>query len=617
MAKPLPTIFRIHPAIGIARIGDSPDFFVGPEVPGRPPEGAPPIGTAVPAFKDSAGRIKRQAARFRIWRYVDDGKGRYKPDQEIHLGTAGIKSIEWKVHVANKKAEFFAFNGLLGDPVFGPKRIAPVRRNAAPRPSRRTLWIDPGFRTISGKLAKPVPFRKGTAPPGATESWPTPAPTPPIEYLGELRTDDAGRLLFLGGVGLSSAVGGAPITDYANNDGWFDDVSDGPVTAVIKFTSGGAAWALGAWVLCGPPDFAPFTRNVVSLYDTLFDVAARELVLPANETIYEGPLRPLKEINAELKGKAWGKVGLTRYRPSFDDEIWPILYRGLQSASLFEPAQNAHTSLGANGMFASMYPQLADPSAAGAQLRKYVFDQLHPPGLAGDGLPTRQTMPKLLGDDAYGQWKVGTRRRLTLTPVQYALLERWASGDFVKGSAAPPAPPAAGAITPAGLDRAALENAVGGGFYPGIEVSWQIRHPAMFLEPFRIKHAAPSKYVSDVGVTVGPGHFSRQMALPWQADFLMCKLEEEPAGSNRQWGWWPAQRPDAVYASEADARGRNSMVRWHRATVAGTAAPWATGHPQDKYMPSYSEMLDHWKKLGFVHAKGDVQFEQERKPDVP
>src|SRR5262249_62358239 len=51
----------IHPAFGIARVGNSPDeIFLGPEVPGPHPL---PAG----GFKDGAGRIKRQAARFRVF----------------------------------------------------------------------------------------------------------------------------------------------------------------------------------------------------------------------------------------------------------------------------------------------------------------------------------------------------------------------------------------------------------------------------------------------------------------------------------------------------------------------------------------------------------------------
>jgi hypothetical protein len=54
---------RIHPAIGIARLGDSPsDFFIGPE---RPLDRTPPPG----GYKDANCKIKRQAARFRLVAY--------------------------------------------------------------------------------------------------------------------------------------------------------------------------------------------------------------------------------------------------------------------------------------------------------------------------------------------------------------------------------------------------------------------------------------------------------------------------------------------------------------------------------------------------------------------
>ena len=46
----------IHPAIGIARIGNSEDeYFIGPEVPY-------PIHDPEDGYKDSTGAIKRQAA---------------------------------------------------------------------------------------------------------------------------------------------------------------------------------------------------------------------------------------------------------------------------------------------------------------------------------------------------------------------------------------------------------------------------------------------------------------------------------------------------------------------------------------------------------------------------
>jgi hypothetical protein len=60
------THIKIHPAIGVARVGNSPDeFFIGPERPWERPD--PPGG-----FKDGQCRVKRQAARFRLFAYNDD-----------------------------------------------------------------------------------------------------------------------------------------------------------------------------------------------------------------------------------------------------------------------------------------------------------------------------------------------------------------------------------------------------------------------------------------------------------------------------------------------------------------------------------------------------------------
>lgn len=55
---------KVHPGIGVARAGDSPFVFVGPETPFDTPA-APPGG-----FRDAECRIKRQAALFRVYEDV-------------------------------------------------------------------------------------------------------------------------------------------------------------------------------------------------------------------------------------------------------------------------------------------------------------------------------------------------------------------------------------------------------------------------------------------------------------------------------------------------------------------------------------------------------------------
>src|SRR6266567_2050683 len=100
--------FRVHPAIGVSRIGNAPDeFFIGPEQPGIPGNWG---NGQFNSFRDAAGRVKRQAARFRVFEYPDAGAA----PREITAGNGGIVDIEWRVHLANNKGSFFTFNGQSG-----------------------------------------------------------------------------------------------------------------------------------------------------------------------------------------------------------------------------------------------------------------------------------------------------------------------------------------------------------------------------------------------------------------------------------------------------------------------------------------------------------------------
>jgi len=452
-------VYRIHPAIGITRLGnaDADQFFIGPEYPGVTAKGDPSVGTTVPQFK-VGGLLKPQAARFRIWEYVEK-KGKLEPSREITLDTKDCVRIVWRVHVANRKASFFQFKYLQGEETTLP----PPRRNSGVV-NRRTLDIDPLARQIGGRNIKGAKyeFRKGNSSNPAKELWPTPAPSPPIEYLGELRTDPAGRLIVIGGKGLSSGITGHLLTNTFNNDGWFDDVSDGRVTAELVMKVGGQEKLYGplnadpqdqvegAWVICGPPDFAPSLVNQVTLYDVLYDMAARQMTLPKNEVLFETILKPLADLNAELTSSP----KLTKYTPSFDEEIYPIIRRAHDAIFTFELLRTFHRTL-------DVYNTLGDPGAASAKARKDLFDRLHVPGVAVSGV---KTMPLMHGD-AYS--RVGHPRfSLSLTETQFAMMERWKDGHFVKtaGKFPPVIPKALTDISPHGLDRAALENCVGGAF---------------------------------------------------------------------------------------------------------------------------------------------------------
>lgn len=219
--------------------------------------------------------------------------------------------------------------------------------------------------------------------------------------------------------------------------------------------------------------------------------------------------------------------------------------------------------------------------------------------------PRANQMPKGLGDEYVDEGEVpegdprrlNQRRYFSLTRYQYALLRQWVLGKFRKDGDGPRR--ASGeAITPEGLDRAALENCVGGPFFPGIEVSWLVRIKEIYREPFRIALGA---FVGPIAV--GPGFFTQQMALPWQADFRDCKREQltDPTtGKTMSAMWWAAQRPDDVYP-ESDLSGQ---VPWARPPL------FNAGDDDDA---RYVEMKSNWFKQGFV-AKlvGKIWVETER-----
>ncbi len=251
--------YRIHPAIGVARVGDSPDdFFIGPEAPGVPPTLNKPDGSSAQPgkYKDQQHKIKRQGARFRIYEYTEDDAGVVTKVREISGAEA---QIEWEVHLANRKpAEKTRF--------FAVPANSRTPRNKEVK-DRSKLIIDPGPQRISG-VNQPMKTLHGTF-----------MDTVNVK-LGDLLTDGGGRLIVLGGHGKSQSDDGRRLSesddDFADNDGWCDDTSDGAVRATVTLNGSNEKIAADpAWVIVAPPDFAPPLQNVVTLYDVVYDVAAK------------------------------------------------------------------------------------------------------------------------------------------------------------------------------------------------------------------------------------------------------------------------------------------------------------------------------------------------------
>jgi len=511
----MPVKYRVHPAIGIARVGDSPDdFFIGPEAPGIPATLNKPDGSSTQPgkYKDHRQQIKRQGARFRIYEYTEAADGLVTKVREI---TSRDALIEWEVHLANRKAA-------------APKFGGNGRRN--PGKLESDLIVDPGLQRISGANA---PRNKLSG--KFMQSIDV--------QLGELLTDAVGRLIVLGGHGKSDSVPpGIKPDSFVDNDGWCDDVADGPVRATVQLNGSARRIAADpAWVIVAPPDFAPAIENIVTLYDVVYDVMAR--------------------VDARL---AIGDAT----NISFTKDIYPILRRVSYLHWVSKEAARRHGE-GKFLHFISRVDELSSNKPQDAGARDDIFQALRKPQGGGGGMPK---LPALAAQKAPGA---------ALTASQYKRMELWAQGKFDSdwpGAETAPTPldKLPEQDRPQALDRAALEACVGGPFFPGIEASRAMLDVTTYdaQRPFRIN------------AKLSPGALTAGMAVPWQADFNDCSIEQ---GAD----WWPGQRPNQVH------RGSQRDAEW---------AP-----PEWKH----ADMVAHWSKLGFVvprTVEDRVQYvEDERK----
>jgi hypothetical protein len=509
----MPNVYRIHPAIGIARVGDSPDdYFIGSESPGVLPTldnpGAPP--SAMPSHRDAQGRIKRQGARFRIYEFAPNENGEMQAVREI---TAADAKIEWEAHLANRKAASQRFQGK-------------ARRNS--RIPIKQLIIDAGAQTISGANRKPKRLAGWFMNPKHRVA------------LGDMLTDAAGRLIVLGGFGKSDSVPpGLPLNDYVNNNGWHDDVSDGPIRARLRLKgSQEIIEADPAWVIVSVPDYAPELQNVITLYDVVYAMTAK--------------------MNSALMEQSVARVSFTR-------DIYPILRRVSNMHWVSNVAMIRHAP-GKRGHFISRLDELSSSAPENMEARDFIFHKLRAPDGAGGNMPKLPASmdPKMI---------------VSLTEVQYARMEQWAKGEFDAdwtGQAPAPIPLAQLPIAeqPNALDRAALESGVGAGRFPGIEAGQVMLEEKTYdsARPFRINLKNP------------PGWITARMAVPWQADYRDCAYEEE-LGLD----WWPGQRPNDIWR-ERD--GELKRERW-----VPTTDIWEND-PTRRLM-----MAQHWQELGFILKK--------------
>lgn len=351
----LPT-YCIHPGIGIARLGDSPDeFCISPETPAALPiacdrQGNPlltPDGKTelrVSKFKDPQGRIKRQAARFHI--YVYDEKSPHGRPLKIGDPIEGggnhgvLVDIQWRVYLANKKSTWYQFDSLKGE--HGYEASHPLRNaDITDSEARQRLIIDPGPQIVNCSDRRRASFSR-TSNELYAPVFPPPLQPRSIDTLGDILTADNGHLLVLGGHGHSGSFlegfGQPRIEDYANNDGWFDDTSDGPVMArlVMFSTEVGRLRFIDveypAWVIAGYPRYVPPVLDIVTLNDVVYNTAVTQFADRTDLYGTAGTFDHPEKINpndtaALVHWKASNLEWNPEHKPWFYRDIWPILFR--------------------------------------------------------------------------------------------------------------------------------------------------------------------------------------------------------------------------------------------------------------------------------------------------
>jgi L-Lysine epsilon oxidase N-terminal/L-lysine epsilon oxidase C-terminal domain len=583
--------YKIHPAIGTARVGNSAEFYLAPETPGSlpldPATGNPIYtGPGVPPqniYRDASGALKKQGARFKVFAY--DSANPADPGTRVQVGTTKangktIAAIEWTVYLANKKASWFQFKQLTGSGMEGDAgyqannanhaKLNPLRFNQAlgatddpatmNDPARKALILDPGPRTVSGPSA---PAQEFTIKSKQLQPF-------DITTLGRIQTDADGNLIVLAGNGDSGSTDLPPtIGNYANNNGWFDDVSDGPVSGALVLDDGSKVPIdVPSWVLCGPPKYAPEIINVVSMYDTMYDIFVQKFGL-----------------NAALFNNGFQ----ASYKPNRAAEIIPLLSRPALYANVALIPQFA---AGIHASLPKLTPQRFKVQAAGLVR-------------GPDRNNVARLMPFLAGDNPLDP-NHAVSNYLTLTGTQAFVLSQFAKNIV---SDAAPTPMGEGAA----LDQASLENCVGGAFCPGIEMTWICRNTTIYAplpakpslsDAFRIRHKDVSGGLTltngadnNYSAGVEPGDIIKYMAQPWQADFNECSVQPVPGPNGPNHWWWPAQRPYQVFPASAPAQ----QVFWTR----------TTSEPNNDAFAEDLQMVTNWKDLGFIlniGPNGQPQF---------
>jgi hypothetical protein len=502
--------------------------------------------------------------------------------------------IAWTVHVANKKAAWYEFNAALDIPATVSLSV-PLRNPDVKGSDRETLVIDSGEVSITGINMNDSSYALA----GNFQGTPV--------SLGELRTDEFGRLLVLPGHGISASPSDKPVyvpsnpNSFNNAAGWYDDIADGPVYA--KVTIAGIDYeADSAWVVSAPPNYAPDLTGWRTLNDLLKDVY-----------IYAGMMELPKVV-------------------SFQQHIAPILSRlnGLQwvnkgFSSMFgadAPMDFADVELMKKLSMApasSLYP---DPYK---ELRRTIYNSFR----ATNTLTVEEGAWPWIYGDAFGYTDPNPNvppaasTYLQLPNLYTYILEKWVAGTFLDDY-----DPQAKYSTleelpiqeqPTMLDEAAMHFCLADAFHPGCELTWPMRHASMYRAPYRIRKkeagVPDANYGSELDCSKvaamngplfaqGAGDLSKWMAIPWQGDTAFCRsgydMEYDPYLPT----FWPARVPNQILTEvDYNTLCDTSMPMADRIAAFHNRPSWLRQLPKVPAPQQMMYMIQHFGEMGVIEAR--------------
>lgn len=550
----------IYPPIGIARIGNSPEYFLASELPGLEPD--PSNG-----YKDAEGRIKKQAVKFKVYAFDKEG---------TVLGeiTNEVANINWHVHVANVKAAWYMFNNALDLPQAG---IPSAYRNST-ETDRSQLSIKPKPIEIAGENLTDEKYNFDDG-----------------EFfgkkvnLGKLQTDTLGRVIFVPGSGDSQSKGNVPPTTFANNEDWHDDTCDGVVRATVEI-NGKSLEATPAMVAVTPPNFGPGLFGVVTMNDVVQDLFIREMNYPdpaAGGVVFYEHIYPFLE---RMTNTQWVNEGFS------------VLF-GHNSPSDFTSP--------------TLLKMLENPADETKNVREKVLGWFRDPS-SKEFEP--QQVPPFYGD-GFGEYAGLSIVDLPITQTQYGRLKKWAQGDFTIGKITEKKAFDDLSLKEQieALNQAPLEECLGGPFHPGIELTWPMRVKLMWAAPYRLNVVAknedtdlnfgallsPQIALSENGPLSksGPGSLTRWLGVPWQTDEASCLSGYNPSTYLPIPSFWAARVPNQVLSQDGFER-----VKDHNVNIAQRLKHF--DYRQDwlrdlgtQYLKKIDNMVHKWHNLAIVEKQ--------------